>query len=886
VRSDGLCCGPVKRESRLSSVPVKFKRIVYKKTVRFSQVGPPIDCLPRQNAAHSIMTPVKASKRPARAIGLPSFSSSASSSMDDVDLSQSSFEEGSGAGVSSSSDCPTSKSLNQRRGSPVRMRHRAGTPSTSTSASGVRCHKSSKNGRHITNINKINVINNFGMDGSGSSNAAAAAYFSTPWKRSKQSSPRRNPKTVLAWVLLRAILAILILVWIGSMASVMRNVPAAHSSGANNPSKAMMNLSRWKKLSEHIRLGSQAKENMAGTGNLSSTSDGKDSMKDKDKEQPASIYDLSLFNNQSPTDFQLYTPHAPSCSKPLEPSAVGFTLVSQLSHDRLWMVQYHCARWGDHPMSIAVFSDRDAGDIKSDLVLQGCSAEHLTVRTVSKSRYDPKGTEYPVNLLRNLAFSNVKTSHIVYADIDFWPSSDLHATLTTQRVRERFASDPKLATVIPVFQLFRRCREYKDCRGANIPSMPKKKSGLFTLIKKKQASTFDPTNVGGHGSTKYITWRDQEIGTFVDLPCIKSNRYEPYLAFRYCTDLPPFQEGFTGYGKNKMTWVMQLRRAGYLFSQLGGVFLVHYPHLNSESRQEWDKKPKAMEKHGLETAKKKGNVDWASFKRARVDALFLDFKEWLDGTVEDESRVLMCDDALNDDMRLWVHTDKAKDDDEEADDDDETAAAEEEEDDGAYFQEYTDFVQSQDAYKKCQEEHTSDPAECSKAASAFIESSILWSLVGSESNYVGPDSQMEYLYNAEKCAIRFLAFEQFQRNDEGGEGNEKEFSFLNLVADLYTNMAMVEKKRGFKDKATAHVKKALELNPGYDAAQKVLAQIENGEVEEEEEDDYEGEEEDEDEKGAAEDANGDENNAEETPAKTTNEDGAALKDAKVNESIE
>jgi len=244
----------------------------------------------------------------------------------------------------------------------------------------------------------------------------------------------------------------------------------------------------------------------------------------------------------------------------------------------------------------------------------------------------------------------------------------------------------------------------------------------------------------------------------------------------------------------------------------------------------------------------------------------------------------MCDDALNDDMRLWVHTDKAKDDDEEADDDDETAAAEEEEDDGAYFQEYTDFVQSQDAYKKCQEEHTSDPAECSKAASAFIESSILWSLVGSESNYVGPDSQMEYLYNAEKCAIRFLAFEQFQRNDEGGEGNEKEFSFLNLVADLYTNMAMVEKKRGFKDKATAHVKKALELNPGYDAAQKVLAQIENGEVEEE--DDYEGEEEEEEEKGAAEDANGDENNVEETPAKTTNEDGAALKDAKVNESIE
>ena len=83
---------------------------------------------------------------------------------------------------------------------------------------------------------------------------------------------------------------------------------------------------------------------------------------------------------------------------------------------------------------------------------------------------------------------------------------------------------------------------------------------MFQLIKMKKASTFDPTNVGGHGSTKYITWRDQEVGTMVDLPCIKSNRYEPYLVFRYCSELPPFQEGFTGYGKNKMTVRGERRR--------------------------------------------------------------------------------------------------------------------------------------------------------------------------------------------------------------------------------------------------------------------------------------------------------------------------------------
>ena len=82
--------------------------------------------------------------------------------------------------------------------------------------------------------------------------------------------------------------------------------------------------------------------------------------------------------------------------------------------------------------------------------------------------------------------------------------------------------------------------------------MPKDKEELINLIQKKAVST---TQLGtnGHSSTKYKTWMNQKTGTFVDLPCFKSNKYEPYLTVRYCSDLPPFQEGFTGYGKNKIT---------------------------------------------------------------------------------------------------------------------------------------------------------------------------------------------------------------------------------------------------------------------------------------------------------------------------------------------
>lgn len=104
---------------------------------------------------------------------------------------------------------------------------------------------------------------------------------------------------------------------------------------------------------------------------------------------------------------------------------------------------------------------------------------------------------------------------------------------------------------------------------------------------------------------------------------------------------------------------MQLRRAGYLFSQLGGAFLVHYPHLDSNSRLEWNKQPKEMKERrqpASDIVKKTAeDVNWQSFKRARIDALFLDFKEWLAENVEDEARVPKCDDAANDDKHLWVH---------------------------------------------------------------------------------------------------------------------------------------------------------------------------------------------------------------------------------------
>ena len=537
-----------------------------------------------------------------------------------------------------------------------KVRLRGGTAPLSSSSSSIMtpkgwAHKTT--GRHITKIHSINVVNNFVGGSGGGAN----------------STMRMEQR---GWFLLRIAVTLLLLIWLCALISVTKGTGGSNllpnisiSSPRTNQMKGIPSKEEFVKVSrtkDKLLRNYDAMTESLKKLDINNSEENNTLSFPPAAAEAANIFELSLFGNQSPNDFQQYTPHAPSCSIPLTAQEVSFTLVSQLSGNRLWMVPYHCERWGPtHPMSIAVFTDRPANEVKMALVLKGCSDEQLTVQTVSNTKYDPSGTEYPVNLMRNLAFSAVKTTHVVYADVDFWPSSDLYSILANTTVQDRLALDSKLAVVITAFQMMRMCRASKDCKDDNIPKMPKDKERLLWLISRRGASAFDPTNLGGHGSTKYQTWRQQPTSTFVDLPCIKSNRYEPYLVVRYCSELPPFQEGFTGYGKNKMTWAMQLRKVGYQFSQLGGAFLVHYPHLDSASRIEWNKKPEPLASVSSKVARtvleeKAAEVDLAQFKRARIDSLFIKFKEWLNDNVHDEARTPKCTDAQNDDYSLWVRS--------------------------------------------------------------------------------------------------------------------------------------------------------------------------------------------------------------------------------------
>lgn len=95
---------------------------------------------------------------------------------------------------------------------------------------------------------------------------------------------------------------------------------------------------------------------------------------------------------------------------------------------------------------------------------------------------------------------------------------------------------------------------------------------------------------------------------------------------------------------------MQLRRTGYQFMQLGGAFVVHYPHLDSTARMHWN-----GGQDGAQLPKPRDPaIDLSTFKRGQIDATFVAFREWLWKEIPDQAAVPMCKDALDDDERLWI----------------------------------------------------------------------------------------------------------------------------------------------------------------------------------------------------------------------------------------
>ena len=277
-----------------------------------------------------------------------------------------------------------------------------------------------------------------------------------------------------------------------------------------------------------------------------------DAFNENDKNNTTASFTATFFSSK------------PEC-QPLSPDQVSMTLTTQLSLDRMWIMKHQCDRWPG-PISIAIDlpvseNDKDNAQdekkVMQDLEMKlHCDLSRTTV-TILKGR--PSTSKFPINVLRNLAFEGVKTTHAAYVDSDFLISSDLHEYLMTTAAF--LANDTKAAIVMPAFEYLSDCNytEQESCREDDWKYIPKTQNDLLPLLQRKYERPRIQRgyqNKRGknrfHGSTRYGKWsKNQTIP--LQIHCIKDKAYEPYLAVRVCRDLPEFPPIFRGWGFNKVS---------------------------------------------------------------------------------------------------------------------------------------------------------------------------------------------------------------------------------------------------------------------------------------------------------------------------------------------
>jgi hypothetical protein len=171
-------------------------------------------------------------------------------------------------------------------------------------------------------------------------------------------------------------------------------------------------------------------------------------------------------------------------------------------------------------------------------------------------------------------------------DADFLVSADLYQNLGLHRAF--LAKDNKVALVIPAFEIMRskitcKPRDSAKCRNFHVKLAPLSKNDSMAVIQPFRLNAFR----GGHSSTRSETWFGQKSNTIVPIECVMSSKYEPYMVVRYCRDTPRFQEAFTGYGWNKISWIQHILHLGYKLFRVGGGFCVHVPHKSSPAKNKW-----------------------------------------------------------------------------------------------------------------------------------------------------------------------------------------------------------------------------------------------------------------------------------------------------------
>lgn len=242
-----------------------------------------------------------------------------------------------------------------------------------------------------------------------------------------------------------------------------------------------------------------------------------------------------------------------------EPNKTDITLIVQVSFDRIQMLKYIFEIWNG-PISVAIhLSPSDIADLEN---FWFNSIEFRKKQNVSIHLVYKNSIHYPINMLRNIAIQQANTEYIFCMDADFVPSNILYEKLLEFFSKQ--ASSDKIAFVVPAFEL----------DNFNFGQMPNSKAELAGLYSKEKIKIFRLTEwARGHAPTDFQQWFNASKPYEVKM----KPDFEPYVVIERKKS-PRYDERFSGFGWNKVSYIMELESARFKFLVLPFAYLVHLPH--------------------------------------------------------------------------------------------------------------------------------------------------------------------------------------------------------------------------------------------------------------------------------------------------------------------
>ena len=244
--------------------------------------------------------------------------------------------------------------------------------------------------------------------------------------------------------------------------------------------------------------------------------------------------------------------------------------------------------WSGH-ISVAVFIDSNSDktrsktkkkirqfQLKNQQLLGTRCSFHLVTDLVENRGSDVN--VFPRNVLRNVAMNNAMTDYVLVLDIDLVPSINAHdllkrhlQTLETKNQVNNDASQ-KYALVVPAFEKSSKYgKEFKD-----IASTKEELLQMIQEVQKSYKMFLNSTKVQAHNATNYEKWYASKESEMYEVNYEVD--YEPYVVVHKDSQLPPFWEHFSGFGRNKLTFIEELFISGYKFFVASDSFVVHKNH--------------------------------------------------------------------------------------------------------------------------------------------------------------------------------------------------------------------------------------------------------------------------------------------------------------------